>query len=163
MAPRIAIVHLLVIFSVGARAAPTPSTAWDRLEQAHPSLAASATPLERLVLQGLTPMALARYQGGVPASEVFLHSGESLEHFLERSAGGVFNLSWLSVDGGGSESIGGDFSLSGTIGQHDAGTSSGGVFRVTGGFWAVTADSSKLFCDGFESGTTHQWSFVFGE
>jgi len=41
-----------------------------------------------------------------------------------------------TIDGGGViHSVGGSFELSGTIGQADAGTLSGGAFRLTGGFW----------------------------
>ena len=40
-------------------------------------------------------------------------------------AGGGFDLSWFTIDGGGGISTGGDFSLSGTIGQPDAGVLSG--------------------------------------
>jgi hypothetical protein len=39
------------------------------------------------------------------------------------------------VDGGGGTSTGGVFSLSGTIGQPDASSSSGGAYTVKGGFW----------------------------
>jgi len=49
-----------------------------------------------------------------------------------------FDLTWHTVDGGGvMRSTGGDFELSGTIGQHDAGrmSSADGVFELTGGFW----------------------------
>ena len=47
-----------------------------------------------------------------------------------------FDLSWHTVDGGGvMRSTGGDFELSGTIGQPDAGAMSGGNFTLTGGFW----------------------------
>src|SRR3990172_5053935 len=47
-----------------------------------------------------------------------------------------FDLSWHTIDGGGvMRSTGGDFELSGTIGQPDAGAMSGGNFTLTGGFW----------------------------
>ncbi len=47
-----------------------------------------------------------------------------------------FDLTWHTVDGGGvMRSTGGDFELSGTIGQPDAGVMSGGDFTLTGGFW----------------------------
>lgn len=47
-----------------------------------------------------------------------------------------FDLSWHTIDGGGvMRSTGGDFELSGTIGQPDAGSMSGGDFTLTGGFW----------------------------
>ncbi|MGI9015219.1 MAG: hypothetical protein ACR2GY_13360 [Phycisphaerales bacterium] len=52
-------------------------------------------------------------------------------------AGGTYDLSWHTIDGGGGTSTGGSFSLSGTIGQHDAGGSlTGGNFSLAGGFWA---------------------------
>lgn len=46
-------------------------------------------------------------------------------------------IRWYTVDGGGgTTSTGGVFSVSGSIGQPDAGTPmSGGVFTVNGGFW----------------------------
>ena len=41
-----------------------------------------------------------------------------------------------SIDGGGTmSSTGGDYELSGAIGQPDAGTMSGGGFSLGGGFW----------------------------
>jgi hypothetical protein len=61
-----------------------------------------------------------------------------------------FELSWNTVDGGGGMVIsGGSFTLSGTIGQVDAGFMSGGVFTLVGGFWAtaVTAVVSPGDCD----------------
>ena len=52
------------------------------------------------------------------------------------TAGPDFELSRHTIDGGGvMRSTGGDFELSGTIGQPDAGTLSGGDIEVTGGFW----------------------------
>ena len=44
-----------------------------------------------------------------------------------------------TVDGGVMHSSGGDFELSGTIGQADAGTLTGGDFELTGGFWFALA------------------------
>ncbi len=50
-----------------------------------------------------------------------------------------FDISWYTVDGGGEMfSSGGNFEMSGTIAQPDAGFMSGGDFELTGGFWAVT-------------------------
>jgi hypothetical protein len=49
----------------------------------------------------------------------------------------AFSLSWWTVDGGGGTSQGGDFDLSGTIGQPDGKhLMSGGKFNLVGGFWA---------------------------
>lgn len=53
---------------------------------------------------------------------------------------GDFDLSWHTIDGGGGTSTGGDFEVSGTIGQPDAGAMTGGdpgrEFTLAGGFWA---------------------------
>ena len=47
-----------------------------------------------------------------------------------------FDVSRFTIDGGGAMfSTGGDFEVSGTIGQPEAGTLTGGDFLVTGGFW----------------------------
>jgi hypothetical protein len=52
------------------------------------------------------------------------------------TVGQDFQLSRITVDGGGVvSSTGGDFELSGTVGQPDAGVLSGGVFELYGGFW----------------------------
>jgi hypothetical protein len=48
-----------------------------------------------------------------------------------------FDLSWSTIDGGGGTSTGGVFQLSGTIGQPDAANSAGGNFALTGGFWGI--------------------------
>lgn len=50
--------------------------------------------------------------------------------------GGVFDLTWSTVDGGGGTfSTGDSYSLGGSIGQPDAGYMSGGVYTLSGGFW----------------------------
>jgi hypothetical protein len=52
--------------------------------------------------------------------------------------GGAYDLTWHTTDGGGSTSAaGGAYSLGGTIGQPDAGASSGGAYSLTGGFWGI--------------------------
>jgi hypothetical protein len=59
-----------------------------------------------------------------------------------------FSLSWFTVDGGGAMfSTGGNFELSGTIGQPDAGVATGGSFTLTGGFWSAVAPSLPGDCD----------------
>ena len=50
----------------------------------------------------------------------------------------AFEIPWHTVDGGGGTSEGGQFSVAGTIGQHDAGVMSGGEFELSGGFWAAS-------------------------
>ena len=46
------------------------------------------------------------------------------------------SIDWFTIDGGGGTSTGGVYSVSGTIGQTDAGTQSGGPYSLTGGFWS---------------------------
>ncbi len=49
--------------------------------------------------------------------------------------GPILDLSWNTIDGGGGTSTGSGFTLSGTIGQHDAGVMTGGGYEIAGGFW----------------------------
>ena len=52
------------------------------------------------------------------------------------ASGGDFEMPRWTIDSGGTiNSAGGDFELSGTIGQPDAGVMEGGGFALTGGFW----------------------------
>ena len=55
-----------------------------------------------------------------------------------------FSASWSTIDGGGGASTGGVYSVSGTIGQPDAGKSSSndGQFQLNGGFW----HGELIFC-----------------
>jgi hypothetical protein len=46
------------------------------------------------------------------------------------------SIAWFTVDGGGGTSSGGQFTVSGTIGQPDAGLLAGGRFSLAGGFWS---------------------------
>ena len=55
------------------------------------------------------------------------------------SAQAQYSIDWWSIDGGGGLSTGGVFSVTGTIGQPDAGVMSGGNFTLQGGFWGVVA------------------------
>jgi hypothetical protein len=48
-----------------------------------------------------------------------------------------YSIDWFTIDGGGGTSTGGVYSVSGTIGQPDAGTMSGGSYSLTGGFWSL--------------------------
>ncbi len=54
-------------------------------------------------------------------------------------AEGQYTIEWSTVDGGGGVSTGGVYTVSGTIGQPDAGTMSGGNFTLDGGFWGLIA------------------------
>jgi hypothetical protein len=49
-----------------------------------------------------------------------------------------FSIPWYKIAGGGGDSSGGTYQVSGTIGQPDAsGVSTGGSYSLTGGFWSL--------------------------
>ncbi len=51
----------------------------------------------------------------------------------------TLSIDWFTIDGGGGTSTGGVYSVSGTVGQPDAGRMSGGNYAVDGGFWGLIA------------------------
>ena len=65
---------------------------------------------------------------------IILHSS-----FCLRAWAQSYSIDWFTIDGGGGTSTGGVYSVSGTIGQPDAGKMSGGNFTVDGGFWGIIA------------------------
>ena len=66
---------------------------------------------------------------------------------------GDYKNVWSTIDGGGGQSSGGQYILNGTIGQPDAGYSSGGNYELLGGFWPggplcfVDFEQFSLFAD----------------
>jgi hypothetical protein len=71
----------------------------------------------------------------------------SLVVFLAMAASNGFSIPWWTVDGGGGTSQGGDYAVSGTIGQPDTSSlMSGGEYIVVGGFWGggMTPPSPNL-------------------
>jgi len=64
---------------------------------------------------------------------IILHSS-----FCLQALGQSYSIDWHTIDGGGGTSTGGVYSVSGTIGQPDAGgPMTNGQYSVTGGFWAL--------------------------
>jgi len=61
-----------------------------------------------------------------------------------------FAIDWYTIDNnGGGQSSSGEFSITGTIAQHDAGSpAAAGNFEVAGGFWVSAAAPCYLNCDG---------------
>ncbi len=54
------------------------------------------------------------------------------------SAVASYSIPWWTIAGGGGTSTNGQYSVSGTIGQHDAGApATNGAYSLTGGFWAL--------------------------
>ena len=55
-------------------------------------------------------------------------------------SGGGYDLTWNTIDGGGTTwSEGSGYSLGGMVGQPDAGVLSGGGYTLAGGFWGGAA------------------------
>lgn len=55
-----------------------------------------------------------------------------------RTSGQSYSVDWYKIAGGGGTSTNGQYALSGTIGQPDAGGPlTGGNYSLTGGFWSL--------------------------
>jgi hypothetical protein len=54
---------------------------------------------------------------------------------LASIANADYSITWQTIDGGGGRSSGGQYVLTGTIGQPDAAYSEGGDYELLGGFW----------------------------
>jgi hypothetical protein len=50
-----------------------------------------------------------------------------------------YSIDWFKVAGGGGTSTNGQYGISGTAGQADSGTMTGGNYAVDGGFWGIIA------------------------
>jgi len=78
------------------------------------------------------------------------------------------SLAWFKVAGGDGTSSGGVFSVSGTIGQHDAGGPlAGGSYSLTGGFWSYltvvqTSGAPRLFITHSGTSTVISWQNLSG-
>jgi len=51
-----------------------------------------------------------------------------------------YTIPWWTVDSGGGVSQGGPYNLSGTVGQPEPGSLSGGLYLIKGGFWSGLLD-----------------------
>jgi len=54
---------------------------------------------------------------------------------LAATANSDYKIAWYTIDGGGGTSSGGQYKLTGTIGQPDAAYSASGNYELLGGFW----------------------------
>ena len=55
-----------------------------------------------------------------------------------RMSAQTYSVDWFTIDGGGGTSTGGVYSVSGTLGQPDAGAPmTGGTYSLVGGFWIL--------------------------
>ena len=55
-----------------------------------------------------------------------------------------YTIDWWTTGGGGGTSAAEGYSLSGSIGQADAGEMSGGGYTVTGGFWGDAVEQAAV-------------------
>jgi hypothetical protein len=63
-----------------------------------------------------------------------------LAGFIALPALGQYSMDWYKISAGGGASTGGIYSVTGTIGQPDAGGPMlGGAYSLTAGFWALYA------------------------
>jgi hypothetical protein len=79
-----------------------------------------------------------------------------------------YSVDWFKTAGGGGSSASGQYAISGTIGQHDAGTPmTGGGYSLTGGFWSListvqTPGAPALFFRLSGGNLTVYWQSVAG-
>jgi hypothetical protein len=60
--------------------------------------------------------------------------------FCPNATAQSYSIDWYKIGGGGGTSTNGQYSLTGAIGQPDAGAAmSGGNYALTGGFWSLIA------------------------
>lgn len=114
-------------------------------------------PRTRSVLDcgGSTPLSLTRHVASNQSVDVSAHSktwrrfvGLLVGFFILpaafcfRAQGQDYSIDWHKIAGGGGTSTGGVYTVSGTIGQQDATTlraMPGGNYSLTGGFWSLIA------------------------
>ena len=79
-----------------------------------------------------------------------------------------YSIDWYKIAGGGGTSTGGTFTVSGTIGQPDAGgPMTGGNYSLTGGFWSLisvaqTPGAPTLYISHAGNTVTVYWQDVSG-
>lgn len=95
-----------------------------------------------------------------------LIAGLSLPAMMSRAQS--YSVDWYKISGGGGASTNGQYAVSGTIGQPDAGnTMTGGNYSLTGGFWSLisavqTAGAPTLYISHSGSTVTVYWQDVSG-
>jgi hypothetical protein len=76
-----------------------------------------------------------------------------------------YSINWYKISGGGGTSGSGQYAVSGTIGQHDAGgPMTGGNYSLTGGFWSLisvvqTAGAPMLTITHSGNSVTISWPY----
>ena len=134
-------------------------SAWDVLHASDPIAAAEASAGERGLLELLTVEQARAFGDGADPAGIELADGRTLDLALRGMVGG-YDLSWWSFDSGGGTASGGGFTLTGSLGQPDAGELHGGGFTLSGGVFPQQPQA--VFIDGFESGDTSAWTLTTG-
>lgn len=114
--------------------------------QARQNLAWMAGAGLALVIAAL-PVAAERAQ---PVAAPAAHAFPAASSIMQGSA---FAVDRFSIGAGGGSSAGGIYRIAGSVGQATAdplGPASGGIYGVTGGYWAGTPLPPTVFVNGFE-------------
>ena len=64
---------------------------------------------------------------------------------LVQAQSGGYDLTWQTMDSGGGRGSGGTYRIHSTVGQPNAGETSGGDYGLQGGFWPITQAEDGLF------------------
>lgn len=74
---------------------------------------------------------------------VLLLAAASVGLLSAAGSGGGVAISWHTIDGGGGDSIGGGYELSGTIGQPEGVAMSAGTLVLLGGYWSGASGRTR--------------------
>jgi hypothetical protein len=94
---------------------------------------------QRMLLRGAIVI-LALSGVLVLASGLLVHASEASALLTASNT-----LTNWSVDGGGGSSSGSGYTITGTLGQPDAGVLTGNSYTLTGGFWGGVPANSPIF------------------
>jgi hypothetical protein len=106
----------------------------------------TAALLAALALMAAAAPALAQTTTPAPPRPLIVVTppGETPQDPLDTpSTGGLFEIGWMTIDGGGITYMSGaDYEFGTTVGQPDTGFSSGECYEFNGGFWSIIAPPS---------------------
>lgn len=165
----IAVLWLLAAVCLGSTAVSAATggdSALSVLESSRPGISETLDLVTRAVLSRISPSQLEQLRSGAPTSSIVLSDGTSLDRFLLETFGeATYLVPWSTIDGGGGASTGGTFTVTGTIGQPDAGSHADGTAAtvILGGYWGPRLGAaSQFFGDGFETGDLSRWTATQG-
>ena len=153
----IAVLWLLAAVCLGSTAVSAATggdSALSALESSRPGISETLDLVTRAVLSRISPSQLEQLRSGAPTSSIVLSDGTS-----------TYLVPWSTIDGGGGASTGDTFTVTGTIGQPDAGSHADGTAAtvILGGYWGPRLGAaSQFFGDGFETGDLSRWTATQG-